>query len=285
MSFTIFITGASSGIGRASARLFHQRGWNVIATMRSPEKESELTALPNVSVEHADVTDEGSVQAAIANGVKRFGQIDVLLNNAGYGAYGPIEATSLDNIRKEFDTNVIGMLTTIKAIAPHFRRRGKGTITNISSVGGRIGFPLGSLYHGSKFAVEGLSEALQFEMAAIGVRVKIVEPGFTRTNFAGSSFQFNNDESLTDYADLVGKTNRAFQSVSENAEGPESVAETIYQAATDDTSRLRYPSGRAAEELLLLRKQEDDGKFTDRIRELFGLGNDDESLLARSGHV
>ena len=285
MSQTLFVTGASIGIGRTASLLFHERGWNVIATMRSPEKESELTRIPNVLVTRADVTDEKSVAAAAKKGIDTFGQIDVLLNNAGYGAYGPIEATPMDDVRKEFDTNVIGMLAAIKAIVPHFRQRGKGMIVNISSVGGRVAFPLGSLYHGSKFAVEGVTEALQFEMAAIGVTVKLVEPGQTRTNFAGRSFQFNDDEHLTEYRDVVGKTMAAFETLGKDAAEPQSVAETIYRAATDGTTQLRYVSGRDADDLLQSRKREDDETFTRRIRKLFGLEHETEPVSARHDHA
>jgi NAD(P)-dependent dehydrogenase (short-subunit alcohol dehydrogenase family) len=186
MSKTLFVTGSSSGIGRAAVILFLDHGWNVVATMRSPQEENELTKLAGVLVTHADVTVETSISDAIDKGIATFGGIDVLLNNAGYGAYGPLEATPTEHIRKEFETNVIGALAAIKAITPHFRQRGGGTIINISSMGGRAAMPLGSLYHGSKFAVEGMSEALQYEMAEIGVAVKLVEPGITPYQFRRS---------------------------------------------------------------------------------------------------
>jgi NAD(P)-dependent dehydrogenase (short-subunit alcohol dehydrogenase family) len=134
-------------------------------------------------------------------GLAHFGAIDALVNNAGYGAYGPLEAFSMDGIRRQFDTNVIGLLATTKAILPHMRAAKTGTIVNISSIGGKMTFPLGTLYHGSKFAVEGLSEALHYELEPLGVRVKIVEPGMIKTDFGGRSFDFQNDESLTDYQD------------------------------------------------------------------------------------
>lgn len=271
MRKTLFATGASSGIGRATVLLFNDRGWNVVATMRSPEKETELTTLPNVLVTRADVTDDRSITAAVKKGIDHFGRIDVLVNNAGYGAYGPLEATPLDNVRKEFETNVIGTIATIKAVTPHFRQRRTGTIVNISSIGGRVAFPLGSLYHGSKFAVEGVTEALQFEMEAIGVTVKLVEPGQTRTNFAGRSFEFNNYDRLTEYQDVVAKTNAAFAQLVKDAAEPKAVAETIYRAATDGTRQLRYVSGRDADDLLQLRKREDDNAFTRHVRKLFGL--------------
>lgn len=271
MPRTLFATGTSSGIGRATAMLFHERGWNVVATMRSPEKENELNKLANVRVAYTDVTAEASIRSAISEGISAFGHIDVLLNNAGYGAYGLIEATPTEHMRKEFETNVIGMLAAVKAMVPHFRERGSGMIVNISSMGGQVAMPLGSLYHGSKFAVEGATEALQYEMAAIGVAVKLIEPGMTRSNFAGRSFQFNDDEKLIEYRDIVAKTMAAFERVNKDAGEAQSVAATIYRAVTDGSEQLRYPSGPDAEALLQARKSEDDASFTGRIRNLFGL--------------
>src|SRR5262245_7714164 len=164
MSKTILITGASSGIGKATAKYFQKKGWNVVATMRRPEKEQELTALDRVLVVRLDVQDPASIVSAVKAAIERFGKIDVLLNNAGYGAYGPLEATPMEKIRRQFDVNVIGLLETTKALLPQFRANRDGVIVNISSIGGRITFPLGTLYHGTKFAVEGLSEALSWEM-------------------------------------------------------------------------------------------------------------------------
>ncbi|MEO1522144.1 MAG: SDR family oxidoreductase, partial [Cyanobacteria bacterium J06633_2] len=190
MGKTILITGSSSGIGKATAKYFQERGWNVIATMRSPEKEAELTQLDNILVTRLDVQDSASIMTAVEAGIARFGKIDVLLNNAGYGAYGLLEATPVEKIKRQFEVNVIGLLETTQAILPHFRANRDGMIINISSIGGKMTFPLGTLYHGSKFAVEGLSEALSFEMEAIGVKVKVVEPGMIRTDFGGRSFDF-----------------------------------------------------------------------------------------------
>ena len=205
MNNTILITGASSGIGRATARHFQENGWNVIATMRRPEAETELNQLENVLVTRLDVQDVASIDAAVEEGIGRFGRIDVLLNNAGYGAYGPLEATPTEKIRRQFDVNVIGLLDTTKAVLPHFRANGSGLVINISSVGGRMTFPFGSLYHGTKWAVEGISEALRWELNEIGTQVKIVEPGFIKTDFGGRSFDFTNDETMEGYQPLIGK--------------------------------------------------------------------------------
>ncbi|BEP12202.1 oxidoreductase [Acidothermaceae bacterium B102] len=271
MSKTILITGSSSGIGKATAKLFHNNNWNVVATMRSPEQESELTSLDDVLVTRLDVQDPDSITAAVAQGLERFGRIDALVNNAGYGAYGLLEATPVEKIRRQFDVNVVGLLSTTKAVLPHFRANGGGTIVNISSIGGKMTFPLGTLYHGSKFAVEGLSEALHYELASIGVRVRIVEPGIVSTDFAGRSFDFTNDEGLTEYQPFVGAFFAAQGQLSVAADDPIVVAETIYQAATDETDRLRYTAGPYAAELLAARAAADDAAFIAGIKQQFGI--------------
>ncbi|MEO1208227.1 MAG: SDR family oxidoreductase [Cyanobacteria bacterium J06638_20] len=271
MSKTILITGSSSGIGKVTAKYFQERGWNVIATMRSPDKETELTQLDNVLVTRLDVQDSASITTAVEAGIARFGKIDVLLNNAGYGAYGLLEATPVEKIRRQFDVNVIGLLEMTQAVLPHFRVNRDGMIINISSIGGKMTFPLGSLYHGSKFAVEGLSEALSFEMEAIGVKVKIVEPGMIRTDFGGRSFDFNNDENLTEYQELVGKLFAAMGSLEASGSEPIVVAEVIYQAATDGTHKLRYTAGSDAQEIVANRKVADDEAFLAGIKTQFGL--------------
>ena len=268
---TVLITGASSGIGKATAKYFQAQGWNVIATMRSPDKETELKALDNVLVTALDVTDDASITAAVAEGLDRFGAIDALINNAGYGAYGPLEAFSMDRIRRQFDTNVIGLLATTKKVLPHMRAARSGTIVNISSIGGKMTFPLGTLYHGSKFAVEGLSEALHFELEPLGVRVKIVEPGMIKTDFGGRSFDFQNDDSLTDYQDLVAKVFAGLAASGSSASEPSVVAEVIWRAVTDGTDQLRYTAGDDAAALMANRKALDDDAFIGGLKTQFGL--------------
>lgn len=268
---TILITGASSGIGKATAKHFQAQGWNVIATMRSPDKETELNALDNVLVTRLDVTDQASVDAAIAAGLERFGAIDALVNNAGYGAYGPLEAFDIDGIRRQFDTNVIGLLAATKAVLPHMRAAKSGTIVNISSIGGRMTFPLGTLYHGTKFAVEGISEALHYELESFGVRMKIVEPGMIKTDFGGRSFDFQNDESLEEYQETVQKLFAGFGAVTETASEASVVADVIWNAVTDGTATLRYTAGDDAAELMANRKAQDDDTFLAGIKGQFGL--------------
>ena len=271
MSKTILITGASSGIGRATAEHFHSNGWNVVATMRTPEEETELNRLDNVLVTRLDVTDSASIETAVAEGTARFGTIDVLLNNAGYGAYGPLEAFSMESIRRQFDTNVIGLLEVTKAVLPHFRGQRAGVVVNISSIGGKMAFPLGTLYHGTKFAVEGLSEALHYELEPLGVRVKIVEPGAIATDFGGRSFDFANDESLSEYQQTVGKLMSGFETALSKPSPPSVVAEVIWKAVTDGTATLRYAAGDDAVELIANRTAADDATFIGGIKSQFGL--------------
>lgn len=271
MTQTILITGASTGIGKTTANLFQAKGWNVIATMRSPEKEKDLTGLDNVLVTRLDVTDQTSIDAAMAAGIDRFGKIDVLLNNAGYGAYGPLEAFPMDRIERQFDTNVIGLIATTKAVLPHFRANKAGSVINISSIGGQITMPLGALYHGTKFAVEGLSEALHYELEPFGVKVKIVQPGMIRTEFGGRSFDFTNDEAMLEYQGTVQKLFGLFGKLGANASEPSVVADAIWQAATDGTNTLRYRAGADAVAILKARKAQDDETYIRAMKQQLGI--------------
>ncbi len=258
---TVLITGASTGIGKATALYFQGKGWNVVATMRDPDHGKDLGALDRVLVTSLDVTKSDSIDKAVKAGLQRFGSVDVLVNNAGFGAYGPLEATDIATIRRQFDTNVIGLLETTKALLPHFRAQHSGVIVNISSIGGKVTMPLGTLYHGTKFAVEGISESLSYEMKTIGVKVKIVEPGAIKTDFATRSFAFSNDESLTEYQGMIQGLMAAVQPMMANGADPVVVAEVIYKAATDDSDQLRYPAGADAQPLLEKRRTQDDHTF------------------------
>lgn len=271
MNKTILITGCSSGIGRMTAKYFQEKGWNVVATVRKfSESDKELTDLGNVLVTELDVIKEATIKTTVQQAVEKFGAIDVLLNNAGYGSYGILEATTEQKIRMQFEVNVIGLLLVTKNVIPIMRKQGSGIIINISSMGGKVSFPMGTLYHGSKFAVEGLSEALSYELSEIGIQVKMIEPGVINTNFATSSFDLNIDNNLVEYQDFTGKVLKAFEAGANGSE-PVLVAETIYKAATDGSNQLRYITGPDAEQIIAARKQMDDPEYLSLIRSQYGL--------------
>lgn len=253
MNKTVFITGASSGIGRAAAQLFLQQGWNVAATMRTPDKEKGLTGA-NLKLIQLDVTDSNSIKAAISEAISHFGQIDVLINNAGYGSVGIFEAFTPEQIHRQFDTNVFGLMNVTAQVLPHFRKNKTGTIINVASIGGKVTFPLYSLYHSSKWAVEGFSESLHYELRNLGIKVKIVEPGVIKTDFYSRSQDMINDENLEEYQHYLKTVFNNTQSSGTNGESPEVVAKAIYKAATDGSKKLRYPVGSPANWLLPLRK-------------------------------
>ncbi|MFT3827658.1 MAG: SDR family oxidoreductase [Chitinophagaceae bacterium] len=260
MKQTVLITGASSGFGKSAVKLFHEKGWNVVATVRSPERATELSALSNVLVTKLDVTDKDSIKAAVAAATKQFGQIDVLVNNAGYGTLGALEAASDKVIRQQFEVNVFGIIDVTKAVLPVMRAQGSGTIINVSSVGGRLTFPFSTLYHATKFAVEGLTESLQYELNPLGIRLKLVEPGGYKTDFVSRSMDYFGAGDISDYKAPFDRFTAKLDQwpLSENIG---EVAEAIYRAATDGTATLRYPVGHDAVETLKARQQMDDIAF------------------------
>ncbi|MBB3131069.1 NAD(P)-dependent dehydrogenase (short-subunit alcohol dehydrogenase family) [Paenibacillus rhizosphaerae] len=267
---SILITGASSGIGKAAAQFFQQQGWNVIATMRSPEQETGLRSLERVLVTRLDVERKETIEAAVAEGIDRFGRIDVLLNNAGYAAFGAFEAATDAQVRKQFDVNVHGVMQTTRALLPHFRAQGGGTVINVSSAGGRVAFPLLSLYHASKWAVEGFSESLYYELAEHNIRVKLVEPGNVATDFTGRSLDLLEDASLEAYAPYTGTVmKKQLESFETQVSAPEHIAKTIYEAAADPSPRFRYIAGPDAEYLLDLRSKVPEEEFMAGIAQQF----------------
>ena len=245
MKKTVLITGCSSGIGQATALHFYKQGWNVIASMRNPEKRSTLLhekGLPDLV--HLDVMDQQSIHAAINYALQKYQRIDALVNNAGYAMYGPFELTSPEQIERQFETNVFGLMEMTRAMLPVFRSQGDGAIVNVTSMGGKIGFPLYTCYNSSKFAVEGFSEALQYELKPQHIRVKIVEPGVIKTDFFSRSMDHpdlvDHDEV---YAALFARADRTNSGASRTGSDPSVVAGVIFKAANDRSSRLRYPAG------------------------------------------
>ena len=254
MNKTVLITGASSGIGKATAHYFARQGWNVAATMRQPATEKELNKLPSVKLFRLDVMDSDSIRRAIAETRAAFGGIDVIVNNAGYGAVGVFEAATTDQIRRQFETNVFGVMNVIREILPYFREKGDGTIITVTSMGGLIAFPIYSIYHGTKWAVEGFTEALSFELRPFNIRVKNIEPGAIKTDFYERSQDLLQQEGLTAYDDYVRVTLANSQKAGADAPGPEVVARKIFVAANDRSFRLRYPVGSQSPWLLAIRR-------------------------------
>jgi NADP-dependent 3-hydroxy acid dehydrogenase YdfG len=270
MNKTVLITGASSGFGKSSAKLFASKGWNVIATMRTPEKEQELTVLTNVLVVKLDVQDEKTIKKAIIDGVTKFGSIDVLVNNAGYALRGIFESLTKEQIKRQYDVNVFGLMDVTQTIIPHFREKGGGIIINLSSMGGRITLPMLSLYHSTKFAIEGFTEALSYELSGINVRVKLIEPGGVRTNFGTTSID-DVANNIPAYDDMINYYVENRPKITQHINNPnatsEEVAAVIYQAATDDINQLRYIVGKDAELYV-------NGRLNNGDQDYFNLMND-----------
>ncbi len=258
---TIVITGSSSGIGKATAKYFAGQGWKVAATLRKPADEVELNHVENVSLYELDVTNGAAVENATRQILSDFGTVDVVLNNAGYGLMGAFEAATEEQIKSQFDTNVFGLMRVTRAFLPHFRANGAGLFLNVSSIGGLVTFPLISLYHSSKWAVEGFSESLSYELRKLGIQVKIIEPGVVRTDFGGRSGVFAVKEGLTDYDELLGLFQANATEFSANGSTAEQLAEAIFGVATDGKAQLRYLVGPDAEQLYDLRKSAGDDAF------------------------
>jgi NAD(P)-dependent dehydrogenase (short-subunit alcohol dehydrogenase family) len=259
MKKTVLITGASSGIGKAAAKLFASNDWNVIATMRTPDAEKDLVCLDDVLLTRLDVQDRDSIHRAIEAGITRFGKIDALINNAGFSLFGVFEAISREKIQEQFGINVLGVMDVTRAILPHFRKNKSGLIINISSRAGLVGLPMISLYCATKYALEGFSESLAYELASQNIIVKIVEPsgGISSTNFSERMAKERASDSLADYNEFVTQTNAAFANMRAGRKtSADEVAQVIYNAATDGTNRLRYFTG------------EDVGNFVQAKREM-----------------
>jgi NAD(P)-dependent dehydrogenase (short-subunit alcohol dehydrogenase family) len=249
---TILITGCSSGYGRATAIHFLEQGWHVIATMRSPEKAT-LPASERLRVLPLDVTARASIHAAIRDAVAAFGGLDAVVNNAGIGLLAPFESTPEQTTRELFETNTFGVMAVTQAIIPHFRERRAGTIINVTSSVGIVPMPLVSAYTASKFAIEGFTESLAYELSFFAVRAKLVEPGYgPNTSFVANASQRMDGLAHPAYAPYTDQIMRGHHSAKSTSDGD--VARAVWLAATDGTTRLRYAAGADAEELATLRR-------------------------------
>ena len=241
MEKVVLITGASTGIGNETAKLFQTKNWKVAATMRTPEKAEDVQRIVDVECIRLDVTDVDSIKNAIKETIDKFGRIDAVVNNAGFAVVGPFEAATQEQIDHQFQTNVFGVMNVCREVLPYFREQKRGVIVNVASVGGRITFPLYSLYHATKWAVEGFSEALQFEVKEFNIRIKIIEPGPIKTDFYERSQSISKKDGLTAYDNFVARALPNLQKAGETAPDGSIVAQTIYDAVTDDSWRMRYP--------------------------------------------
>ncbi len=263
MQKTIFITGTSAGLGKATAKLFQSKGWNVIATMRNPENEKELTQLKNVTVLKLDVTDPIQIKETVSKAIELH-SIDVVLNNAGYGLIGALEAVSDEQLKRQFETNVFGTIRVTQAFIPYFRAKKKGLFVTTTSIAGLIGLPLTSIYNATKWALEGWSEGLAFELNELGIGVKTVAPGGIKTDFAGRSLDTTQHEA---YTELASKLYNGFDP--NTFTSAETIAQTVYEAITDDKDTLRYVAGTDAQALYERRLQIGNEAFRNEIHQFY----------------
>jgi NAD(P)-dependent dehydrogenase (short-subunit alcohol dehydrogenase family) len=264
---TIFITGSSSGLGRATAKVFSSKGWTVIATMRAPEKEVELAKLPGIVLLPLDITDKGQIDAAAARAMA-MGGVDVVFNNAGYGLAGPLEGTTDEQMLRIVETNLLGPIRTTKAFIPHFRKKRSGLFINTTSIGGLMAVPFNSLYHATKWALEGWSESMAFELSQLGIGMKTVSPGGMKTDFFTRSFDVGRHP---DYDALVARVMGVVTDPKrmETYSTPEQIAEVVCEAATDGKDRLRYVAGADAKAAYAARQQLGDEAFRKAIGQQF----------------
>jgi NAD(P)-dependent dehydrogenase (short-subunit alcohol dehydrogenase family) len=279
------VTGSSSGIGFETALLLARSGFHTYASMRNLEKSKSITEIANteklpLQVVQLDVNDDISVKNAIDKIVAENKRIDVLVNNAGYGLFGSLEDISIEEIKAQFETNFFGVIRVTQQVLPVMRKQnsgsgGGGTIVNVSSVGGRMGVPVLSAYQSTKFALEGLSESMSYELEPFGIRVVIIEPGFIRTNIVNSSITAQKAlDPKSPYFSLMQKVENHFKSMIENASSsspPEEVAKVILQAITSKNPQLRYTVGNDAATIIQARMNMPDKEFKKMIMQNFSM--------------
>jgi len=241
MNKTIFITGASSGLGKVTAKLFSEKGWTVIATMRNQESETELSLLPNVHLLELDISNANQITAIVAK-AEQIAPIDVLFNNAGYVLAGALEATSDEQLEQQFNTNVFGTIRLTRAFLPYFRTRKTGTIITTTSLGAYIPDPFMALYSATKSALEGWTAGMSYELDRIGVSIKTIVPGFMQTNFVGNAQMIQHEAAYQEDWEKVLSA-YANPNAAVSADDPSDIAEVVYEAATDEKKSLHYFAG------------------------------------------
>jgi NAD(P)-dependent dehydrogenase (short-subunit alcohol dehydrogenase family) len=266
------VTGASSGIGEATAKQLRRLGYRVYAAARRVDRMTHLSQ-DGIDVKALDVTDDASMTAFVEQVVAEAGRIDVLVNNAGYGSYGAVEDVPLAEARRQFDVNVFGLARLTQLVLPQMRAQRGGRIVNISSIGGKIYEPLGGWYHATKFAVEGLSDSMRVELAPFGIDVVVVEPGAIKTEWGGiaaeSALSVSGSTAYRDQAAMVANLLNAAESNPRLVSPPEVVAKAIGRAVTARRPRTRYAVGGGAKPILFLRRALTDRAFDRLIVRMF----------------
>lgn len=259
------VTGSAAGIGYEIAIHLAKNGFRTYASMRSLQKANGITEMANnenlpLSLIQIDVTDDISITKAIDTVIKDSGRIDVLVNNAGYGLVGSVEDMSIEELKAQYETNVFGTFRVTKAVLPYMRKEHGGSIINISSIAGRIALPMYSAYVSTKFAIEGLSESMAYELEPFGIKVAIIEPGAIKTNFRRELAAKGSSED-SPYSSMIQSPSKAIEKMLKHRLYPEEVAKTVIQAIGNPKPKLRYIVGKDAEELIELRWKTSDEEF------------------------
>lgn len=271
MSQTIFITGTSSGLGKASAKYFAAQGWNVAATMRSPEMETELTQYENIRMFKLDVTNLDEVRDATAGAIAAFGRIDVVVNNAGMGTYGALELAQERDIDWQFAVNTRGPINIIRAFLPHFRHNGGGMFINVSSfMGITTAVPLGSLYNMSKFALEGLTEGLYYELKPLNIDLRLIEQGGSTENNFVTSIVWNSNHEVSVYDALTEKVRQRMETADDSMKDKTSdIVKIIAGLANRESNNFRTVIGKTGNSLMAMRNSLPIEEYLERIASQF----------------
>lgn len=265
------VTGSSSGIGNAIVLELARNNYITYGTMRNLDKISDLKTIADqenlkIYFKQLDVTDDNSVKNAINSIVAETGRIDVLVNNAGYGLVGAFEDLSLDEVQKQFETNVFGVIRVTQAVLPTMRKQESGIIVNISSGAGRFGYPTASAYVSSKFALEGLTESMSYEIEPFGIRTVLIEPGVIKTNFFNSmSLARKSKDPDSPYLQMMQVMEKSVTKMLENGTIPQYVAKTVLEAVTSRNPKLRYLVGKDVEQWMENKKKMSDEEFHDMM--------------------
>jgi NAD(P)-dependent dehydrogenase (short-subunit alcohol dehydrogenase family) len=268
------VTGSSSGIGYETVLALARNGFTTFATIRNLGKAGQIESVASkeklpIHVVQLDVTDDASVQNAIQEVMKKAGRIDVVVNNAAYGLTGAFEDLSIEEIKTQYETNFYGVIRVTQAILPIMRKQGSGRIVNISSGAGRFGYPGGSAYVSTKFALEGLSESMAYELEPFGIKVVLVEPGVIRTNFGSSMILAKRAQNPSSpYSHMMQRIDASFEQLQKNASDPDLVANIALQAATSQNPELRYLAGKDVEAWVESKRKLSDAEFINSMKQI-----------------